>query len=145
MPTYAYRCPTGHKFDQFFRKISDGKPTAICPECGLVAERQLSGGGGLVFKGSGFYITDYGKDGKKGQATSPASSATGGGKEDRSIGERAGEGKSNEGRSGGDGAAKGGAAEPTTASPATSSSSSPAAPSAPATTPSSKPGPAKSE
>ena len=38
-----------------------------CPVCGAVAERKVSGGSGLVFKGSGFYITDYGKDGKKDQ------------------------------------------------------------------------------
>ena len=35
-----------------------------CPECGRRASRIISGGAGLIFKGSGFYITDYGKDGK---------------------------------------------------------------------------------
>jgi predicted nucleic acid-binding Zn ribbon protein len=45
-----------------------------CPTCGKTAERQFSAGAGLVFKGSGFYITDYGKDGKK--ALTPAA-ATG--------------------------------------------------------------------
>jgi predicted nucleic acid-binding Zn ribbon protein len=40
------------------------KPRAKCPTCGKVAIRKISGGAGLVFKGSGFYITDYGKDGK---------------------------------------------------------------------------------
>jgi hypothetical protein len=39
-----------------------------CPECGAVASRQLSGGGGLVFKGSGFYLTDYGKNAHRGKA-----------------------------------------------------------------------------
>src|SRR5580704_10286082 len=65
MPTYEYRCPNGHEFDYFFRKMSDAQPTWPCPTCGLAAERLMSGGAGLVFKGSGFYITDYGKDGKK--------------------------------------------------------------------------------
>jgi predicted nucleic acid-binding Zn ribbon protein len=40
------------------------KPRAKCPVCGKTATRKISGGSGLVFKGSGFYITDYGKDGK---------------------------------------------------------------------------------
>jgi len=71
MPTYEFRCPNGHDFEKFYRSIS-GAPTEVsCPVCGKVAERQLSGGAGLVFKGSGFYITDYGKDGKKPQ-TPPA-------------------------------------------------------------------------
>lgn len=62
MPTYEYRCPGGHEFE-LFQKISE-KPRAKCPVCGKMATRQISGGAGLVFKGSGFYITDYGKDGK---------------------------------------------------------------------------------
>jgi hypothetical protein len=40
------------------------KPRAKCPVCRKVATRKISGGAGLVFRGSGFYITDYGKDGK---------------------------------------------------------------------------------
>lgn len=62
MPTYEYRCPEGHDFE-LFQKMSD-KPRTKCPVCGKQATRQISGGAGLVFKGSGFYITDYGKDGK---------------------------------------------------------------------------------
>jgi putative FmdB family regulatory protein len=62
MPTYEYQCPEGHEFE-LFQKMSD-KPRAKCPDCGRVATRKISGGAGLVFKGSGFYITDYGKDGK---------------------------------------------------------------------------------
>ena len=79
MPTYEYRCPEGHEFEQFVRKISDAAPTVPCPTCGLVAPRRMSAGGGLLFKGSGFYITDYGKDGKKDQkpATPAAPAAAG--------------------------------------------------------------------
>ncbi len=62
MPTYEYVCPAGHEFEKF-QKMSD-KPRASCPTCGKPAIRKISGGAGLVFKGSGFYITDYGKDGK---------------------------------------------------------------------------------
>ena len=62
MPTYEYQCPEGHEFE-LFQKMSE-KPRAKCPVCGKPAVRQISGGAGLVFKGSGFYITDYGKDGK---------------------------------------------------------------------------------
>src|SRR6266850_1356474 len=62
MPTYEYRCPEGHEFEKL-QKINE-KPRTKCPICGKVAVRLISGGAGLVFKGSGFYITDYGKDGK---------------------------------------------------------------------------------
>ena len=62
MPTYEFRCPDGHTFDRFYRKISDAVAELECPVCGKLATRQLSGGAGLVFKGSGFYLTDYGKN-----------------------------------------------------------------------------------
>ncbi len=65
MPTYEYRCPEGHESEDFVLKISDAKPEIPCPTCGAVAARRVSAGSGLLFKGSGFYITDYGKDGKK--------------------------------------------------------------------------------
>lgn len=73
MPTYEYQCPDGHVFEKF-QKMTD-KPRAKCPVCGKPATRKISGGAGLVFKGSGFYITDYGKDGKgprKAESESPA-------------------------------------------------------------------------
>ena len=62
MPTYDYRCPNGHDFEHFYRKISEATSQLACPVCGAVAERRVSGGAGLVFKGSGFYLTDYGKN-----------------------------------------------------------------------------------
>jgi putative FmdB family regulatory protein len=77
MPTYEFRCPKGHDFEKFYRSIGSAPAEVSCPVCGSIAERQLSAGGGLVFKGSGFYITDYGKDGKKSQ-TAPATGAEGG-------------------------------------------------------------------
>ena len=81
MPTYEYRCPKGHEFEHFFRTISAAESTMKCPECGEVAERKVSGGAGLLFKGSGFYITDYGKDGKKDQRKAAESKKEGGSNE----------------------------------------------------------------
>lgn len=62
MPTYEYECPAGHVFEKL-QKMTE-RPRAKCPVCGKPATRKISGGAGLVFRGSGFYITDYGKDGK---------------------------------------------------------------------------------
>ncbi|RMF61629.1 MAG: zinc ribbon domain-containing protein [Calditrichaeota bacterium] len=58
MPTYEYRCKDcGHLFEEF-QSIKD-LPIEECPVCHGKAERLISGGSGLIFKGSGFYITDY--------------------------------------------------------------------------------------
>jgi putative FmdB family regulatory protein len=81
MPTYDFRCPAGHNTERFFRKISDAPAELACPECGELAVRQVSGGAGLLFKGSGFYITDYGKDGKKDQRKPPSKEGAGGSSE----------------------------------------------------------------
>src|SRR5438874_13668568 len=58
MPTYEYKCPAGHAFEKFYPTMNNQRRVK-CPTCGKLAERQISGGAGLVFKGSGFYITDY--------------------------------------------------------------------------------------
>ncbi|MGH7459107.1 MAG: FmdB family zinc ribbon protein [Longimicrobiaceae bacterium] len=64
MPTYEYLCRAcGHHFEKF-QRMSD-EPVAECSECGVKVERKLSGGAGLIFKGSGFYITDYRGEGYK--------------------------------------------------------------------------------
>ena len=68
MPTYEYRCPDGHDFEKFYRKISDASSEVDCPTCGKRAERRMSVGAGLLFKGSGFYLTDYGRSGSKGKS-----------------------------------------------------------------------------
>ncbi|MEQ8766140.1 MAG: zinc ribbon domain-containing protein [Planctomycetota bacterium] len=59
MPTYDYVCKAcGHEFEQF-QSMSEGA-LRKCPECGkLQLKRLIGAGGGLIFKGSGFYITDY--------------------------------------------------------------------------------------
>jgi putative FmdB family regulatory protein len=64
MPTYEYKCPKcGTRFERV-QKIS-APSGARCPKCKARAERLISGGHGLVFKGSGFYETDYKKPGDK--------------------------------------------------------------------------------
>jgi putative FmdB family regulatory protein len=71
MPLYEFRCPNGHEFEQFYRSIGTASSEAECPVCGAVSQRMMSTAG-LVFKGSGFYITDYGKDGKKAEREATA-------------------------------------------------------------------------
>ena len=77
MPTYEFICPNGHDFEKFFRTISSGESELPCPTCGAMATRKISAGAGLMFKGSGFYITDYGKDGKKDQNAARKSTSNG--------------------------------------------------------------------
>ena len=89
MPTYEFRCPKGHEFEKFYRSMSAAQLQVPCPTCGKTAERQMSAGAGLVFKGAGFYITDYGKDGKKAAASADSS----GGKESTSGGADSGAAK----------------------------------------------------
>ncbi|OQA57830.1 MAG: Zinc ribbon domain protein [Candidatus Omnitrophica bacterium ADurb.Bin277] len=59
MPTYGYECGAcGHQFEKF-QSMSD-KPVRKCPVCGKAkAKRQIHGGAGVLFKGAGFYQTDY--------------------------------------------------------------------------------------
>jgi putative FmdB family regulatory protein len=64
MPTYEYKCPAGHVFEKFYPTMNNPRRVK-CPTCGKMAERQISGGVGLVFKGSGFYTTDYKRAGEK--------------------------------------------------------------------------------
>jgi len=89
MPTYEYRCPSGHEFERFYRKISDAAPAVTGPECGKVAERIMSAGGGLLFKGSGFYLTDYGKNAHRGAAPKAAGGGEGGSSSEKSSSESA--------------------------------------------------------
>jgi putative FmdB family regulatory protein len=74
MPTYEYRCANGHTFELFQRMSED--PVDTCPECGAPAERLLSAGAGLLFKGSGFYITDYRSDSYKKAAEKESGGST---------------------------------------------------------------------
>lgn len=69
MPTYTYRCKScSHQFDEW-QKISD-KQLLTCPSCkNDTLVRVIGGGAGLIFKGSGFYRTDYKKAGTKDDTT----------------------------------------------------------------------------
>lgn len=75
MPTYEFRCPKGHEFEKFFPSMT-GRRRMKCPKCGLEAERLISGGAGLHFKGSGFYATDYKKPSATLQSDSSSESKT---------------------------------------------------------------------
>ncbi len=58
MPTYQYRCDKcGHEFEEF-QSMTEAA-IEVCPECKGHTRRLITGGAGLLFKGSGFYITDY--------------------------------------------------------------------------------------
>ena len=58
MPTYEYQCKDcGYRFEEF--QSMTASPITECPECSGKTERLISGGAGFVFKGAGFYQTDY--------------------------------------------------------------------------------------
>ncbi|MDH7516001.1 MAG: zinc ribbon domain-containing protein [Bacteroidota bacterium] len=62
MPTYEYRCRECGHFFESFQNITDS-PLTDCPQCGMpTLQRLIGGGGGLLFKGTGFYLTDYKKN-----------------------------------------------------------------------------------
>lgn len=73
MPTYEYECRRcGHRFERF-QSMTD-EPVKRCPECRGKVNRLLSGGAGFIFKGSGFYATDYRSDEYKKKAKQESSS-----------------------------------------------------------------------
>ena len=83
MPTYDYSCEKcGHKFEQFQSMTDD--PLEICPKekCARKRwgkgkiKRAVGGGAGLIFKGSGFYITDYRSENYKAAAKKESSSSS---------------------------------------------------------------------
>jgi len=65
MPTYDYVCKSCDHEWELFQSIT-AKPIRKCPECGkLKAQRLIGAGAGIIFKGSGFYQTDYRSDSYK--------------------------------------------------------------------------------
>ncbi len=77
MPTYEYVCEScGHAFEKFQRITED--PIKVCPECSEKKVRRLIGSGaGLIFKGSGFYETDYRSESYKKSAKAETENTTG--------------------------------------------------------------------
>jgi putative FmdB family regulatory protein len=75
MPTYEYVCSKcGHQFEKF-QSMRD-EPLRKCPKCHKATlKRLVSGGAGLIFKGSGFYITDYKNKGMAKAASAEAGTA----------------------------------------------------------------------
>ncbi|HEY0984132.1 MULTISPECIES: FmdB family zinc ribbon protein [unclassified Schlesneria] len=78
MPTYDYKCDACDHLWEEFQSIK-AAPVKKCPKCGKSkAKRQIGGGAGLIFKGSGFYLTDYRSDSyKKAAAADKPSSDSG--------------------------------------------------------------------
>jgi putative FmdB family regulatory protein len=94
MPTYEYVCAKcGHEFEKY-QSIA-AKPLAVCPEENCTqkrwgkgkVKRAISGGGGLLFKGSGFYITDYRSENYKAGAKKDAPASSSGGDAKSSSGD----------------------------------------------------------
>jgi putative FmdB family regulatory protein len=84
MPTYEYRCDAcGHKFEKF--QSITAASIRKCPNCGKNSVKRLIGtGAGLIFKGGGFYTTDYRSEAYK-SAAKADSGASGGAKESTST------------------------------------------------------------
>jgi putative FmdB family regulatory protein len=87
MPTYDYSCTAcRHRFERFESMGDDG--AKVCPKCGKKkAKRMIGTGAGLIFKGSGFYVTDYkkksGSSGESGESSKPATKEKKEGKESK--------------------------------------------------------------
>ena len=76
MPTYEYKCDACEKTFERFQSITS-EPIKKCPYCKKQKVRRLiSGGAGLIFKGSGFYITDYRSDSYKSASKNDSASST---------------------------------------------------------------------
>jgi putative FmdB family regulatory protein len=75
MPTYEYECTSCKHSFEAFQAMSEA-PLKECPQCGKAVRRLIHGGTGVIFKGSGFYVTDKGKSAKSSKPDQPASAET---------------------------------------------------------------------
>lgn len=82
MPTYDYECNECGRVFEVFQNMSDD-PISACEECGGPVRRLIGGGLGIIFKGSGFYVTDN-KSGSKNPASKTPAKAKEGGSSDSS-------------------------------------------------------------
>ncbi len=73
MPTYEYACPKCGMFD-LFQSMKDA-PLTKCPTCRSKVKRQIGTGAGLIFKGTGFYQTDYRSENYRNSAKSDTAAA----------------------------------------------------------------------
>ena len=91
MPTYEYQCQMcGYKFEEFQSITADALTFCPLEECDGAVKRLISAGGGLLFKGSGFYITDYRSEGYKNSAKADSESKSSGSDSKSSGGDGAG-------------------------------------------------------
>ena len=98
MPTYEYKClDCGIQFDRFQGITED--PIQECPECSGQTKRLIGAGAGLIFKGSGFYITDYRSEGYKESAKKDKDSSSSGDGDSKSGDSKSGDSKSSDSKS----------------------------------------------
>lgn len=95
MPTYEYKClDCGIQFDRFQGITED--PIQECPECSGQTKRLIGAGAGLIFKGSGFYITDYRSEGYKESAKKDKESSSSGDGDSKSEDSKGADSKSSD-------------------------------------------------
>ena len=98
MPTYEYKClDCGIQFDRFQSITED--PIQECPECSGRTKRLIGAGAGLIFKGSGFYITDYRSEGYKESAKKDKESSSSGEGDSKSGDSKSGDSKGGDSKS----------------------------------------------
>jgi putative FmdB family regulatory protein len=90
MPTYDYKCSSCNKTFEFFQKMTDN-PLTECPDCGGKLKRIIGAGAGPIFKGSGFYHTDYKNNSENKKAGSNSSKKTTSGNSKNTVNEGSGE------------------------------------------------------
>lgn len=75
MPTYEYKREDGTTFE--VRQSINDDPLTKCPKTGQKVKRVITGGGGVVYKGDGWYVTDYKNNGKKNGSSGETSKTAG--------------------------------------------------------------------
>lgn len=77
MPTYEYVCTSCNDKFELFQSIKD-EPVKTCHKCGGEVKRLIGSGAGIIFKGSGFYVTDYKNNGngKSSKSSTPEPSCS---------------------------------------------------------------------